>query len=56
MYELVKFVVTAHFVERDDQGRIVGEGSLPEPVVVYGVDKLREFADGFDAALAEASS
>lgn len=42
-----KIVVQAAIVEEDEAGEIVGE-LVSEPVTVYGLKKLREWADNFE--------
>lgn len=41
-----KFVVQAVLTEHDDKGAVVGE-LVAEPVILYGVDGLHQFADEF---------
>jgi hypothetical protein len=51
VYRPYKFQVIAVLQEHDDEGVVTGE-TVADPVIVFGVDKLREYADSFDESLA----
>jgi hypothetical protein len=50
--ELFKFVVQPMFIERDDDGEILGEQAA-EPIVFYSPTKLEQWAHGFPDHLAD---
>lgn len=50
-----KFVVQAVALEIDDDGAPVGE-RIADPVTLYGLEAMRDFADSFAGELAAAES
>jgi len=40
----------------DDEGKVIDEGTPEKPDTVFGVEGLREYADGFEGALREKSA
>lgn len=53
--ELLKIIVQGVVLERDDEGRIVGE-QISEPSVLYTPDQLAEFVEGLEAKIAAANT
>jgi len=47
-----KFLVVPVVQELDEDGNVTGEVSPEQPVVVFGVEGLQRFADGFELDLA----
>lgn len=52
--ELLKVIVQPIALERDDDGRIVGE-KVGEPTAIYELDKVQAFVDELRAELELAS-
>lgn len=48
-----KFLVMPVVQKIDEHGVVVAEGQGEQPDVVFGVDGLRRYADGFEQVLAE---
>jgi hypothetical protein len=48
-----KFLVMPVVQKIDEHGVVVAEGQGEQPDVVFGVDGLRRYADGFEQTLAE---
>jgi hypothetical protein len=53
-YKPFKFVVTATALQTDDDDQIIGEAHS-DPVTLYGVEALVEWAQGFEESLATAT-
>lgn len=51
MLKPFKFIVQAVVIEEDEEGNVVGETTSEQPNLLYGVDALKEYADGFQAQL-----
>jgi hypothetical protein len=54
MLELLKVVVRAVVLERDEDGNVTGE-RLTEPVVLYNLDQYEEFVTNLRAELGGAN-
>lgn len=51
-----KFMIIPVVQVVDDKGVVIDEGSPEKPDTVFGLDGLREYAEGFEAVLAEKSA
>jgi hypothetical protein len=49
-----KFVVTGVALKTDGSGKVLGEVTT-EPVALYGVEALKEWAEGFEENLVRAA-
>lgn len=50
-YRPYKFLVVPVVQTLDDEGDVVGESSPQQPDVVFGLEGLHRYADGFEAEL-----
>jgi len=51
-----KFMIVPVIQVVDDEGKVIDEGTPEKPDTVFGVEGLREYADGFESALREKSA
>jgi hypothetical protein len=54
MIELLKLTIRAVLIERDEDGKIIGE-TLTEPAVIYAPEHFEEFVEALQKQINEAN-